>query len=224
MPRPMQSQAGLLLRRFNRHEAHSGPLHGLANRFGISRVVLLAFDIRLHVDRRHKFHVMPERRELPRPIMGGGASFDANQARRHLHKKWQNTIALQLLPDNHFACRINAVTWKTDFAMSRPMVVTVFMWLPPNCGHLIGNRFVGASAPVEGAVHSIISKHPPAEPLISQRSETVQPGVRTRWRPLFYNSFIRNGQRHPLRRRARRADNQHRSKPGTATAEFRKDK
>src|SRR6478736_6628423 len=48
MPRPMQSQAGLLLRRFDRHKAHIGPLHGLANRFGISRVVLLAFDVRLH--------------------------------------------------------------------------------------------------------------------------------------------------------------------------------
>src|SRR5208337_807247 len=52
---------------------------------------------------------MPERRELPRPIMGGGASFDTNQARRQLHKKRQNTTALQLLPDNPFACRINAV-------------------------------------------------------------------------------------------------------------------
>ena len=38
------------------------------------------------------------------------------------------------------------------------MVVTVFIWLPPNRGRLIGNRFVGASAPVEGAVHSINSR------------------------------------------------------------------
>src|SRR5271166_4659745 len=76
MPRPVQSQAGLLLRRFDRHEAHIGPLHGLANRFGIDRVVLLAFDVRLHVGRRHELHFMPERRELRCPVMGGSASFD----------------------------------------------------------------------------------------------------------------------------------------------------
>jgi len=46
-------------------------------------------------------------------------------------------------------------TWKTDFAMSSPINVTVFMWLPPNRGHLISNHFPGASAPVEGAVHGI---------------------------------------------------------------------
>jgi hypothetical protein len=40
-------------------------LNGLANRFGIRRIVLLAFDVRLHVGRRHKFNFMPERRELP---------------------------------------------------------------------------------------------------------------------------------------------------------------
>src|SRR5271166_5007138 len=45
-------------------------------------------------------------------------------------------------------------TWNTDFAMSRPITVTVFMWLPPNRGCLIGNHFLGASAPVEGATAS----------------------------------------------------------------------
>jgi hypothetical protein len=29
------------------------------------------------------------------------------------------------------------------------------MWLPPNRGHLIGNHFLGASAPVEEPFHSI---------------------------------------------------------------------
>jgi hypothetical protein len=53
MPRSMQSQAGLLLWRFDRYETHIGPLHSFANRFGISRVILLAFDVRLHIGRRH---------------------------------------------------------------------------------------------------------------------------------------------------------------------------
>ena len=97
MPCPMQRQARLLLRRFDRHETHIRPLHRLANRLGVGRVVLLAFDVRLHIDRRYEFNFMPKRSEL------------ANQARRQLHKKRQNTTALQLLPDKHFACRINAV-------------------------------------------------------------------------------------------------------------------
>src|SRR5271166_564991 len=39
--------------------------------------------------------------------------------------------------------------------MSRPIAVTVFMWLPPNRGHPIGGHFLGASAPVEEPFHSI---------------------------------------------------------------------
>jgi hypothetical protein len=46
-------------------------------------------------------------------------------------------------------------TWNTDFAMSRPIAVTVFMWLPPNRGRPIGGHFLGASAPVEEPFHSI---------------------------------------------------------------------
>ena len=61
MPCPMQRQACLLLRRFDRHKTHVGPLHGLANRLGVGRVVLLAFDVRLHIGRRHKFNFMSKR-------------------------------------------------------------------------------------------------------------------------------------------------------------------
>ena len=45
-----------------------------------------------------------------------------------------------------------SLTFRLRDLESRPIVVTVFMWHPPNRGHLIGNPF---SASVEEAVHGI---------------------------------------------------------------------
>ena len=50
---------------------------------------------------------------------------------------------------------------------SRPIVVTVFMWHPPNRGHLIGNHF---SASVEEAVHGIncrLGDHAQSKPVLN---------------------------------------------------------
>ena len=60
MPRTMQHQATLLLGRFGRHEAHARPLHRLADGLGIGGVILLAFDIGLHVGRRDETHGVPD--------------------------------------------------------------------------------------------------------------------------------------------------------------------
>ena len=38
----MQDEAGLLIRRLDRHEAHAGPLHGLADCLGVGGIVLLS--------------------------------------------------------------------------------------------------------------------------------------------------------------------------------------
>jgi hypothetical protein len=46
MPGPVQHQTRLLVGRFHRHEAHARPLHRLADRLGIGRVILLAFNTR----------------------------------------------------------------------------------------------------------------------------------------------------------------------------------
>ena len=64
MPRTMQHQAALLFGRLGRHKAHARALHGLADGFGICRIVLLAFDIRLHVGRRNQPHGMAEGLQL----------------------------------------------------------------------------------------------------------------------------------------------------------------
>jgi hypothetical protein len=64
MPRTMQHQAALLLGRFRRHEAHARPLRRFAYGLGIGSIILLAFDIGLHVGRRNEPHGMTESLQL----------------------------------------------------------------------------------------------------------------------------------------------------------------
>jgi hypothetical protein len=66
---------------------------------------------------------------------------------------------LQLAPDEHLAAVSTPWTWKTDFAMSRPIVVTACMssssesWEPLQRPHPWHSRAGG------GAVHSIRNGH-----------------------------------------------------------------
>jgi hypothetical protein len=57
----MECQTALLLGRLSRHEAHVWPGDRFANCFRVSRIVLLSFDVRLDVGRRHQAHGMAER-------------------------------------------------------------------------------------------------------------------------------------------------------------------
>ena len=78
---PEHDPASLLFLALDRHEPHRGPLRRLANRFGIGRVVLLAFDERLDVGRWDQPHRVPKLTELPRPVVRPGARFQGNNAR-----------------------------------------------------------------------------------------------------------------------------------------------
>jgi len=64
MSSAMEGLAVLLLGRLGRHEAHVSPGDGFANRFCVSRIVLLSFDIRLDIGRRHQAHGMTQRLKL----------------------------------------------------------------------------------------------------------------------------------------------------------------
>jgi hypothetical protein len=57
--------------------------------------------------------------------MRRGASFDANEAWWQLREKRQHLPTLQLTADHHLSNRVKPCTWKTDFAMSRPIVAIV---------------------------------------------------------------------------------------------------
>ena len=71
----------LLVGALYRHEAHRRARHRLADRLSVGCVVLIPLDVRLHVSRRHQLHLMAERGQLARPMVGRRAGFHADQAR-----------------------------------------------------------------------------------------------------------------------------------------------
>ena len=83
--RPMQHQPVLLLGRFDLYETHSRPPHCLADRLSVGGIVLVAFDVSLHVLRRHQSNQVEELQHLAPP---------------------------QLLPDNDPFVRVNPVNLK----------------------------------------------------------------------------------------------------------------
>src|SRR5712672_1194826 len=76
----VKHQAALLLECLCWHKPHVGSGDSLANRLCVSHVVLLPFDVGLHVSRRHQSHGMAKPLKFARPMVGRGASLYANQA------------------------------------------------------------------------------------------------------------------------------------------------
>src|SRR5207248_11788467 len=109
MARAVKHQATLLLRRLCWHEPHVGSGNRLANRLGVGHIVLLPFDIGLHVSRWHQPNGMTDRLKFARPMVRRGASLDSNQAWRQLLKERQDVATLQLATDDHPAGGINSV-------------------------------------------------------------------------------------------------------------------
>jgi hypothetical protein len=95
MARAIKHQATLLLGRLGSDEPHVGPGHRFADRLRIGSIVLLPFDVRLHIGRRHQPHGVTERLELARPMVRRSAGFDAHQARRQLLEERQDIPAIE---------------------------------------------------------------------------------------------------------------------------------
>ncbi len=152
---PVQHQYSLALGALDRHEPHGRPGHRLADRLGISGVVLLPPHIGLHVARRHQAHIMTERRDLARPVVRRGARRHADQARREGLEKLQHLGAMQLLSGGDLASSIDAVdlehglgeinTDRGSLHGGRLLLSGLFQQRPP----------YGASTPETGAVHPI---------------------------------------------------------------------
>src|SRR4029453_15748194 len=69
MPRTMKHQTGLLVGCLGWHEPHARPLNRLADGLGISGIVLLAFQVRLHVCWWHQSNRVTESLQLARPVV-----------------------------------------------------------------------------------------------------------------------------------------------------------
>jgi hypothetical protein len=68
MARTMEHQSALLLGRLGWHEPHIGPGDRFTNRLSVGHIVLLPFDVRLHVRWRHQPHGVAECLQLARPM------------------------------------------------------------------------------------------------------------------------------------------------------------
>jgi hypothetical protein len=60
-------------------------------------------------------------------VVSRRAGLDTDQTWRQLLEESQYIATLQLPANNHLAASVNAVTWKTDLAISKPIVVIVCM-------------------------------------------------------------------------------------------------
>src|SRR5450759_417258 len=69
MARAMKHQTTLLLGRLGRDEPHIGPGDRFTDSLGICRIVLLPFDVGLHVGRWHQAYGVTKRLKLARPMM-----------------------------------------------------------------------------------------------------------------------------------------------------------
>jgi hypothetical protein len=69
VPCAMKHQATLLLWSLRRHKPHVGSGDRFTDSFRVSGIVLLPFDIRLYVSRRHQTHGVSTCLELARPMV-----------------------------------------------------------------------------------------------------------------------------------------------------------
>ena len=80
----------------SRHKAHFWERYHLADRVGVHRSILITIDVRFHIGRWHRFHLMAERGQPARP------GFHTNQTRLNRLKIGQNLIVPQPAPHNNF--------------------------------------------------------------------------------------------------------------------------
>lgn len=100
--RPAQNERRGVHFALHRDKPHRWSRHRLADRFGIGRISLAAFDVRLHVGRWHQPHLMAHFLQPPPPVMRPGAGLHANQTagaafekeRNWFRRSWRRNTAL----------------------------------------------------------------------------------------------------------------------------------
>jgi len=105
----MLHQLSLLFDRLHLNETHSRSPHRLTNGFGVSRIVLVALDVGLHVFCWHQPHFVTELGEFSGPIVRRGAGLQPNKARREFFEKSYHLAAPELLSDDDLLLRVDPV-------------------------------------------------------------------------------------------------------------------
>src|SRR5713101_8149149 len=153
-----QHQGRLLLSRLHRHEAHRRPAHRLAKRFGVRRIVLPAFDVRLGQLRCDQLHRMPERLQQPRPMMACTAGFDRDHSRRNLLEECEHLLASQLLAQNRLLGGVHPVALENVFRRIHTNSANLVHGRPP-LSEIYSDLILARLMP-SGAVHTNRTEHP----------------------------------------------------------------
>src|SRR5262249_1129537 len=129
--------------RLGRDEPHVGSGDRLADRFGVSGIVLLPLDVGLHVSRRHQPHRMPKRLQFARPMMRCRAGLHTNEARRHFLEERQDGATRQWTREEHVAIGVNAVHLKTRLGdVETDCLNCLHVWLLSIVGALTAPTFM----------------------------------------------------------------------------------
>jgi hypothetical protein len=112
---PMLGELALLASRFYRHKTHARSTNGFADGLSIRRVVLASADIWFDVRWRDQSNLVPIDCDRASPIMGGGAGFDADEARRKSRKEIGQLRSLKPSAHDNSTCRVNTVHLKDTF-------------------------------------------------------------------------------------------------------------
>ena len=150
----MQHEGALLLRALDRDEAHRRPCDGLADRSRIRGIILLPAQIGFDVGGRDQADLMAESHERARPVMSRRAGLHPDQARRKaLLKKPGTWLRRSALRRTIFPFLSTAWSWKTFFAISRPIVTISGMRVDPL--RFFNMPILARPTLVEGAIHDI---------------------------------------------------------------------
>lgn len=110
----------------NSDKAHRWPSCRFGNGLCIGRVVLLAFDERLHIRGREQANLVPQGSDRSSPV---GRTSQASIATTHPGCDTKNDSSLlleSLLAERHRAIRLCGMKLNTCFAISTPMMLTSF--------------------------------------------------------------------------------------------------
>jgi hypothetical protein len=120
LPATVQQHGSLLVGRLDRHKSRGRSPNRLANRFRIGGVGLVAFDVRLHVLRRHQPHLVANRAQLASPVMRRRTRFQPDHTPGNAAEERQHLPAPQSLTQNRRTLRINAVNLKNMLGYVHP--------------------------------------------------------------------------------------------------------
>ena len=150
-----QHGARLLLLGLDRHIAHGRPDRRLTDGFCVGRVVLLAPDERLDIDRRNQPNFMAKSADGASPVMGAPAGLHSDHAAWLLGQKSEDFIARKRLAERHAAVGAGAMRLKAPLCKVETDDANFFHGCPLHSWDAQTSPPWRIAMPSGGGIHSI---------------------------------------------------------------------